>query len=121
MKFLPSKSKHCLSTFFHKMSYKITWQLSIVIIFQPPTQQFGNQCPPFSSDPQDPDPTAIPRCNADCAALCVGGSGMICGEVYQRGFGPQMNIYAKICTCYCPPQPCNPPTTTTTTTTTTTV
>ncbi|OXA56902.1 hypothetical protein Fcan01_06691 [Folsomia candida] len=84
----------------------------------PPANQFGDQCPAYATDPPDPDPTAPARCNQDCAGLCTGGTGLVCGEVYNQGLGPNMDIWAKICTCYCPPQPCVTTTTTTTTTTT---
>ncbi|OXA54727.1 hypothetical protein Fcan01_10349 [Folsomia candida] len=83
----------------------------------PPTNQFGDQCPPYTTDPPDDDPTAIPRCLADCAALCVGGTGRVCGESYRGPITPTTDTWGKLCTCYCPPQPCVTTTTTTTKTT----
>ncbi|OXA44529.1 uncharacterized protein LOC118438152 [Folsomia candida] len=72
----------------------------------PPTNIFGDQCPPHVVDPADPNPNALPDCIADCGRLCTGGTGRICGEVYMAPIPGTTDGFAKICTCYCPPQPC---------------
>lgn len=80
--------------------------LSYSLFKQPPTNIFGDQCPPHVVDPADPNPNALPDCIADCGRLCTGGTGRICGEVYMAPIPGTTDGFAKICTCYCPPQPC---------------
>lgn len=81
-----------------------------MLILQAPTNQFGDQCPPFVTDPADTDVNALPNCIAGCTNLCPGGIGRICGEVYMGPIFGSFSSFAKICTCYCPPQACVVPT-----------